>query len=89
MRDRIIGALDTGCRCGELLKIRNEHGLGTSLDPNPRRELKSEIAGRSEAQRLDRAEERRKIGRVMARIEGGLKSSTQDRHGGVYAARTE
>ena len=25
MRDRIIGALDTGCRCGEMLKIQNTH----------------------------------------------------------------
>ena len=25
MRDRIIGALDTGCRCGEMLKIQNKH----------------------------------------------------------------
>ena len=25
MRDRIIGALDTGCRCGETLKIQNKH----------------------------------------------------------------
>ena len=25
MRDRLIGALDTGCRCGEMLKIQNEH----------------------------------------------------------------
>ena len=23
MKDRIIGALETGCRCGEMLKIRN------------------------------------------------------------------
>jgi hypothetical protein len=25
MRDRIIGALDTGCRCGEMMKIQNKH----------------------------------------------------------------
>jgi len=25
MRDRLIGALDTGCRCGEMLKIQNQH----------------------------------------------------------------
>jgi len=25
MRDRIIGALDTGCRCGEMMKIQNRH----------------------------------------------------------------
>ena len=25
MRDRLIGALDTGCRSGEMLKIQNEH----------------------------------------------------------------
>jgi integrase len=25
MRDRIIGALDTGCRCGEMMKIQNSH----------------------------------------------------------------
>jgi integrase len=25
MRDRIIGALDTGCRRGEMLKIQNKH----------------------------------------------------------------
>ena len=24
MRDRLIGALDTGCRCGEMLKIQNQ-----------------------------------------------------------------
>ena len=25
MRDRIIGALDTGCRCGEMMKVQNKH----------------------------------------------------------------
>ncbi len=25
MRDRLIGALDTGCRCGEMMKIQNKH----------------------------------------------------------------
>jgi integrase len=25
MRDRLIGALDTGCRCGEMLKVQNKH----------------------------------------------------------------
>src|SRR2546426_1125762 len=25
MRDRIIGALDTGCRRGEMMKIQNKH----------------------------------------------------------------
>jgi integrase len=25
MRDRLIGALDTACRCGEMLKIQNQH----------------------------------------------------------------
>jgi hypothetical protein len=25
MRDRIIGALDSGCRRGEMLKIQNKH----------------------------------------------------------------
>jgi integrase len=27
MRDRIIGALETGCRLGEMLKIQNRHVL--------------------------------------------------------------
>jgi hypothetical protein len=29
MRDRIIGALETGCRLGEMLKIQKRHGFGT------------------------------------------------------------
>ena len=36
MRDRIIGALDTGCRRGEMLKIQNKHvDWRAPLDPNP------------------------------------------------------
>lgn len=27
MRDRILGALETGCRLGEMLKIQNRHVL--------------------------------------------------------------
>jgi hypothetical protein len=27
MRDRIIGALETGCRLGEMLKVQNRHVL--------------------------------------------------------------
>ncbi len=30
MRDRIVGALDTGCRLGEMLKIQNRHVLWTT-----------------------------------------------------------
>jgi hypothetical protein len=28
MRDRIIGALDTGCRRGEMLKIQSKTSIG-------------------------------------------------------------
>jgi predicted XRE-type DNA-binding protein len=40
MRDRIIGALDTGCRSGDAEDPEQARGLGTSLDSNPQRELK-------------------------------------------------
>ena len=35
MRDRIIGALDTGCRRGEMMKIQNKHVDWPPLDSHP------------------------------------------------------